>query len=71
MFTVGLKLGVAERIVWSRPDNVPPALCSICHGALPDVPFQLWLQNGSAAALCDPCADASLDVRPNLKGPSK
>ena len=42
MFTVGLKPGVAERIVWSRPDSPPPALCSICHGPLPEVPFQLW-----------------------------
>jgi hypothetical protein len=71
MFTVGLKPGVAERIVWSRPDSVPPALCSICHGALPAVSFQLWQQNGAAAALCDPCADASLEVRPNLKESSK
>jgi hypothetical protein len=72
MFTVGLKPGVAERIVWNQPDSVaPPALCSLCHGALPEVPFQLWLQNGAAAALCDPCANASLNVRPNLKESSR
>jgi len=73
MFTIELKSGVAERIVWSRPDSVSPAICSICFGALPAVlvPFRLWKPDGTAAAFCDPCANASFDVRPTVKGPSK
>ena len=68
MFAVRIKPGVAERIVWSQ--GVPPAVCSVCHGALPEVPFQL-LKAGHTASFCDPCADKSLDVRPTLKGPSR
>lgn len=44
------------RITWSGPKARPPAVCSVCSGALPDVPMMLWKENGACAAFCDTCA---------------
>jgi hypothetical protein len=36
---------------------VPTAICSYCHGALPEVPLMLWREDGSAMQLCDECVE--------------
>ena len=43
-------------VAWGRPDSSPRALCSYCHGALPEAPLMVWRENGSAASFCDDCA---------------
>lgn len=46
-----------RRVTWGRPDSVPTAICSYCHGGLPEAPLMLWREDGSAAAFCDNCVD--------------
>jgi hypothetical protein len=63
MFSVTIKPEAAAKIIWGKPDAPPRPLCAICHGALPAVPFMLFKADDSAASLCDPCADAALEVK--------
>jgi hypothetical protein len=49
--------GFYEAVNWGRPDAVPRPICSVCCGALPEVPLQIWKADGSGAALCDDCVD--------------
>jgi hypothetical protein len=46
-----------RRVTWGRPDSVPTALCSYCHGALPEVPFMLWNEQGGCVQFCDECVE--------------
>ena len=62
---VRVKQKALRRILWGSADALPRPLCAICCGGLPEVPFMLWKDDGSAASLCDPCADESLDVQIN------
>lgn len=44
-------------VTWGRPDSIRTAICSYCHGGLPEVPLMLWRADGSAAAFCDKCVE--------------
>lgn len=46
-----------RRVTWGRPDSVRTAVCSYCHGALPEVPLMLWRNDGSCMQLCDTCVE--------------
>jgi len=49
-----------SRVTWGRPDSVPTAICSYCHGALPEVPVILWNAEGWTIRLCDGCAEQAV-----------
>lgn len=49
-----------SRVTWGRPDSVPTAICSYCHGALPDVPLVLWNAQGWSIRLYDECSEKAL-----------
>lgn len=55
------KPGFEQAVTWSQPDAPTPALCSACHGALPEVPLMLWRNDSSALSLCDDCVDTWLE----------
>jgi hypothetical protein len=46
-----------RRVTWGRPDSVPTAICSYCHGALPEVPLMLWNEQGACIQFCDACVE--------------
>jgi len=46
-----------SRVTWGRPDSPPTAICSYCHGALPEVPLILWNDEGWTLRLCDGCIE--------------
>lgn len=50
-------------VTWSRPDSPRPALCSCCHGTLPEAPLMLWREDKSALSLCDACVEQWIEVR--------
>ena len=52
-----------RRVTWGRPDSVPTAICSYCHGALPKVPLMLWNEQGGAIQFCDACVEQWLEVK--------
>lgn len=49
--------GFWEGVAWGSPDSPQRALCSKCHGALPEVPLMLWSKNGAMIQLCDQCIE--------------
>jgi hypothetical protein len=51
-----------RKVTWGRPDSVSTAICSYCHGALPEAPLMLWRQDGSAMQLCDDCVEKWGDI---------
>lgn len=46
-----------RRVTWGRPDSISTAICSYCHGALPEVPLMLWNAQGACIQLCDACVE--------------
>ncbi len=44
-------------LAWGRPDSPRRALCSVCHGALPEVPLMLWNDDGACVQFCDGCIE--------------
>lgn len=46
-----------RRVTWGRPDSIPTAICSYCHGALPEVPLMLWNEQGACIQFCDACVE--------------
>jgi hypothetical protein len=52
----------APPIAWGRPDSPRRALCSICHGPLPEAPLMLWKEDGSCAQFCDDCCERCFEV---------
>lgn len=55
----------APPICWAPGDGPPPALCSICQGALSDVPLIIWKDgDGASAWICDDCVKQHLKVTP-------
>lgn len=53
-----------ERLIWSDWSSPPPALCSYCAGALPEVPVMMWNTAGDCAAFCDPCVETYIEAVP-------
>lgn len=51
-------------IVWGKPDSPRRNLCAMCHGALPEVPFMLWKDDGSGASFCDDCVERYFVIGP-------
>ncbi len=47
-----------KRVAWGLANSPQRALCSYCHGALPECPLMLWREDGAAMQLCDPCVEA-------------
>lgn len=64
MTALTLKPDIAARLAWS-PDRLP-VVCSVCAGALPEVPLLLFRQVGAdshSAAFCDRCTRTSFVVQ--------
>lgn len=51
-----------RKVAWGKSESPPRALCSYCHGALPDAPFMLWRNDGSAMQLCDGCTETWIEL---------
>jgi hypothetical protein len=51
------KPGIAERLVWSRPDSLIAPFCSLCQAHIPKDVFPLKMGNseGACVQLCDDC----------------
>lgn len=49
------------RVVWTRPDSPPPAVCSYCSGALSDVPLMMWNSRGACISFCDDCVERHME----------
>lgn len=65
-----LKPGVAERLVWSRPDSTITPFCSLCRHFIPadEVPVTVWDDEGACVHFCDDCQD-QLEIVPPLNTP--
>ena len=65
MSQLWFKDGVADRLVWSRPDSSIAPFCSLCQSHIPDdaVPLMFWDSDGACAQLCDKCAGDSITVK--------
>lgn len=50
-------------LAWGAPDSPRRALCSICHGKLPEVPLMMWKSDGSMAQFCDQCIEEWIQVK--------
>jgi len=59
---LALRRGFNQHITWSRPDSPQPSICSICFGALPEVPLMIWKSSGACAAFCDHCVETWFEV---------
>lgn len=48
-----------NKVVWSKADVPPGALCSYCFSAIgeDDTPLRLWSPAGDAAQFCDHCME--------------
>lgn len=48
-----------NRVCWSRPDSLPPRLCSYCSAGIPEttVPLILTSEQGFTARFCDDCME--------------
>jgi hypothetical protein len=65
MLRLGLKAGVAERLVWSRPDSLIAPFCSLCCGHIADdevPPLTMWDAEGGCVQFCDRCAAEVIEV---------
>ena len=59
-----LRAGVAQRLVWSKPDSSIAPFCSVCQQHIPDdeVPMMMWNDAGACVQFCDGCASTSLTL---------
>jgi hypothetical protein len=64
MLRLTLKAGVAEQLVWSRPDSLIAPFCSRCQRHIGDdeVPLMMWDHAGACVQFCDRCAGEVIEV---------